>query len=60
MGLARPAEGDFAYAVGDLDCNCVLRFHVASDGDDKTIHHIFDAVGLLMDRLQNALVICYL
>jgi len=55
--LARPdqVDGDFADAVGRIDRELVVRLHIAADGDDETVHHVFDAIGLLVDRLRDAL-----
>ena len=54
---ARPdqVDGDLADAVGRIDRELVERFDVAGDGDDETVHHVFDAIGLLVDRLRHAL-----
>ena len=54
---ARPdqVDGDLADAVGRIDSELVERFDVAGDGDDETVHHVFDAIGLLVDRLRHAL-----
>lgn len=48
-------DSDLANAIGGIERELVERLDVAGDGDDETVHHVFDAVGLLMDRLRHAL-----
>ncbi len=47
-------DGDLADAVGRVDRELVERLDVAGDSDDETIHHVLDAIGLLVDRLRHA------
>ena len=47
--------GDLADAVCRIDGELMKRFDVAGDGNDETVHHVLDAIGLLVDRLRHAL-----
>jgi hypothetical protein len=55
LAVPDQVDGNLADAVGRVDRKLVERFHVAGDGDDEPVHHVFDAIGLLVDRLRHAL-----
>src|SRR5262249_16073335 len=55
LAIADQLHFDLADAVGRLDSELVERFDVAGDRDDEAVHHVLDAIGLLVDRVRDAL-----
>src|SRR6516165_11720135 len=55
LAIADQVHFNLADAVGRLDRELVERFDIAADRDDEAVHHVLDAIGLLVDRVRDAL-----
>ena len=54
LARADELDGNLADFICRFNRLLVERFDVAGDGDDKAVHHVFDAIGLLVDRLRHS------